>query len=284
MHRREFMEYHKDRFVDHSLLFFKDDKLAAVLPAHVDINVLYSHKGLTYAGIIALAKTENLPAILRSLQQYAMDHHINRVELKLPPEGFHKELSFYEKTTLQQQYAVSKELTDLVINFDEPWKPSSKKTAGYRNGSFDALTISESKDVAPFWIQLVQPQLKQRHNTKPVHTLQEIQLLQQRFPEQILQYYMHRQQVLVAGMMVFDFKNVIKVQYAFANELGFKSKAMEYAYLSIIQKALNQGKQLVDLGVVNNPDGTINKGLQRFKLELGATIVPMRSYGLNLSQ
>ena len=49
---REYMDYHSDRFCDHSLMFFKDGKLYALLPAHVSGDVLCSHLGLTYGGLI----------------------------------------------------------------------------------------------------------------------------------------------------------------------------------------------------------------------------------------
>ena len=46
------MDYHNDRFKDHSLMVFKDDKLIALLPANiVDFN-LRSHQGLTYGGFL----------------------------------------------------------------------------------------------------------------------------------------------------------------------------------------------------------------------------------------
>ena len=49
---RDYMDYHADRFRDHSLLFYKNSKLYALLPAHQIDNTLYSHFGLTYGGLI----------------------------------------------------------------------------------------------------------------------------------------------------------------------------------------------------------------------------------------
>ena len=56
MHNRNFMEYHKDRFTDNSLLFFDDDELLALLPANNNANELISHGGLTYGGFITNTK------------------------------------------------------------------------------------------------------------------------------------------------------------------------------------------------------------------------------------
>ena len=44
---RDYMEYHADRFLDSSLLFFKDDDLVAVMSANTAQNIDYSHDGLT---------------------------------------------------------------------------------------------------------------------------------------------------------------------------------------------------------------------------------------------
>src|SRR5690554_6464351 len=49
---RDFMDYHSDRFEDYSLLVFKEKKLLAVFPAHVQEDSIFSHLGLTYGGLI----------------------------------------------------------------------------------------------------------------------------------------------------------------------------------------------------------------------------------------
>ena len=47
---RHYMDYHADRFADHSLMFYQEGKLVALLPANEADSVLYSHQGLTYGG------------------------------------------------------------------------------------------------------------------------------------------------------------------------------------------------------------------------------------------
>ena len=49
---RRYMDYHSDRFVDHSLMFYEGSRLLAVLPAHVSGDTLCSHQGLTYGGLL----------------------------------------------------------------------------------------------------------------------------------------------------------------------------------------------------------------------------------------
>ena len=59
---RSYMDYHSDRFHDHSLMIFHNNKLYALLPANEDGDVFYSHQGLTYAGLLTTghASAENI--------------------------------------------------------------------------------------------------------------------------------------------------------------------------------------------------------------------------------
>ena len=49
---RDFMEYHKDRFQDYSLVVLDGEKWVAVLPANVVGDEVFSHQGLTYGGLV----------------------------------------------------------------------------------------------------------------------------------------------------------------------------------------------------------------------------------------
>ena len=49
---RRFMDYHADRFTDASLMVYRGQSLYALLPANVKGNVLTSHGGLTYGGLV----------------------------------------------------------------------------------------------------------------------------------------------------------------------------------------------------------------------------------------
>lgn len=52
MFDRDYMDYHSDRFSDHSLMFYEDEKLLALLPLNLKDDTLYSHQGLTFGGFI----------------------------------------------------------------------------------------------------------------------------------------------------------------------------------------------------------------------------------------
>ena len=48
LHFRDYMDYHADRFTDHSLMAFDaKGNVLALLPANIDGDTLHSHQGLT---------------------------------------------------------------------------------------------------------------------------------------------------------------------------------------------------------------------------------------------
>ena len=61
---RRYMDYHADRFTDHSLLFYNiDGALIALLPANAEGGILFSHGGLTYGGLIVSERFKTTDAL-----------------------------------------------------------------------------------------------------------------------------------------------------------------------------------------------------------------------------
>ena len=91
MFKRDFMEYHKDRFTDNSLLFYREDKLMAIFPANIKDNILYSHGGLTYGGFITdkNMKQHHMLDCFTALKEYCQQNNISKVLYKTIPHIFH---------------------------------------------------------------------------------------------------------------------------------------------------------------------------------------------------
>ena len=49
---RNYMNYHSNRFADHSAMVYEGDTLRAIFPAHEDGSRITSHGGLTYGGLL----------------------------------------------------------------------------------------------------------------------------------------------------------------------------------------------------------------------------------------
>ncbi len=74
--RRDYMDYHSDRFANHSLLIFQDNRLAALMPANLaGESRIASHEGLTYGGLVVPREAtlcevlESFHALLRHLHE-----------------------------------------------------------------------------------------------------------------------------------------------------------------------------------------------------------------------
>ena len=89
---RRYMDYHKDRFTDHSFMFYRYKKLYAMLPANVKGDTLFSHQGLTYGGLITSneARTVHVMEIFRMLNETLRNEGIKRVVYKALPFIYHR--------------------------------------------------------------------------------------------------------------------------------------------------------------------------------------------------
>ena len=93
MFDRNYMDYHKDRFADHSLLFYDDDKLAALLPMSEKDGVLTSHGGLTYGGFItgSTMKQHTMNDCFDALREYMSKEGFSELVYKAIPHIYHEQ-------------------------------------------------------------------------------------------------------------------------------------------------------------------------------------------------
>ena len=89
---RNYMDYHADRFQDFSLMIYRKNKLYALLPANKKSNVLYSHQGLTYGGLIMSKKSTTLEVIetFQAINSFLKEQNIDKVIYKPIPYIYHQ--------------------------------------------------------------------------------------------------------------------------------------------------------------------------------------------------
>ena len=86
--KRDFIEYHKLRFVDYSLMIFEDDELLAVLPANLENEfTVISHAGLTYGGLVINGdiKLNRYLSIFNELLLFLKGNNISILKYKAIP-------------------------------------------------------------------------------------------------------------------------------------------------------------------------------------------------------
>ena len=90
--QRDYMDYHSDRFDDHSLMFYKGEQLIALLPAHLSGNAFCTHNGLTYGGLLLSyqATIDLVLEIFRLLFQYLKEiPEVERIIYRPVPHIYH---------------------------------------------------------------------------------------------------------------------------------------------------------------------------------------------------
>lgn len=273
---RDFMEYHSDRFIDASFMVYDNDELVACLPGNVLDGQFYSHQGLTYGGVFFKSETSDEEAqfILKELIS-RLKNEYRGIEFRWQPEIYNKYHTALLKALEIHEFNNLQAFNNLHVDLKAPIHISSKKTVGYRNGKFDDLKLRVNHDFKSFWELILEPQLRARYDTTPVHSLQEIELLASRFPEHIKQYMVYEKGELLSGITFFIKSGIVKTQYASATPLGMHKYANDFIYLESIKSFKDQGFHIMDCGHVNNSDGSINRGLQRFKEQLGAVNQPV---------
>lgn len=270
--QRDFVDYHADRFTDHSLLVYKKEKLVALVPANISGSELHSHQGLTYGGLVLGKKItfEESLEVFRSLLVFLKSEGISVLRLKLLPKIYHHlpsdemdYLLFLVKATL-----VRRDFTSCV-NYETPLKiTSSNRLRGIKKGLKNKLQVREVSDFDAFWTEVLEPNLKQVHDQKPVHSLEEITLLQSRFPNNIKQFNIYKEDKIVAGATIFETSTVAHAQYISANEEGRKTGGLDFLFHHLLQHFSN--KNYFDFGISNEAQGMkVNKGLLTWKESFG---------------
>lgn len=283
---RDFMEYHKNRFEDFSLLVYHDEKLVSILPANKVGNSVYSHQGLTYGGLVYSNKVkgEKVEAILDAVLSFLKQNLFETFYYK-PIPGFYfpegnNETDFF---LFKRGAVVDRKEMNLAVNLELPLQISKSKLKHFRRIEDLDLDIFEEEDFAPFWDEILAPRLLEKFNAKPVHTKEEIALLKQKFPENIRQYSVYQNDEIIAGITIFETENVVKSQYGATSKKGEEFRALDFLFINLIEKYKRKGKRFFDMGIVNEENESgYHAGLLKQKEELGCTVYNQDFYKINL--
>lgn len=278
---RNFMEYHSDRFQDFSLLVFDKKQLIAVFPSNLKEGKLYSHQGLTYGGLVLGNSVggEKVKNILSDLICFLRSQKIDSLFIKSIPVFYHQkpsnEFSFFFSEFGAELY--HRDL-NLAIDYSMPSSIHKSKLKHYEKRKDIGFEIEEVDNFASFWNEVLTPRLAEKHDVKPVHTLEEIQSLKKNFPESIKQFVISLDNEILAGITIFKTDKVVKSQYGAITPLGEKHRALDFLFISLITRYREEGYKFFDMGTVTDN----NFGLLKQKEELGCEIYTQDFYRLDL--
>lgn len=236
---RNYMDYHADRFDDNSFMFYHKGKLKAVLPANVAGDTLYSHQGLTYGGLLLdkKATVEDVLECFDSLNSWLRENGISKVVYKALPwiyQQYPSEEDLYALTWKCKAQLISRDISSSIV-IDNKLKFAESRKSGIRKALSLNIEVGESNDVDGFW-HVLEDNLGNRYNAKPVHTANEMKLLMSRFPNNIKLYVAKMNGEIVGGTLIYVTPQVVHTQYISASVEGKKHGALDLLFDYIINK------------------------------------------------
>ena len=284
--KREFMDYHAEKFEDYSLLIFYNSDLIALFPCNIRDGEVYSHEGLSYGGVIVKSDLKFLKylELFTYLLKYFNEKSIKKLYIKQIPSiynsNFNGELDYLSFVTGAKIYR--RDIIS-VIDMQNENKISKDRLQGYKRGKKNKLEIKETDDLDEFWNSILIPTLLNRHNVNPVHSLHDIKKLKRVFNNNIKQFNVYHEDKIVAGTTVFLTKNVAHVQYIGSNSEKNSLGSLDFLFYNIITEHLSNYKYF-DFGNSHEQQGMkINKGLNYWKEGYGARSLTHDFYEINIS-
>ena len=278
---RDFMEYHKDRFADFSLMVYEGEKLVAVLPANRVSDTVFSHQGLTYGGLVYKQnfKLASVLNVFKAILIFLENKQVQTLQIKLMPHFYtdfaSEELNY--ALFLAQAKLIRRD-TCAIIELQKNFVIARGRKEGVTKGIKNNLVIKEEANFDLFWNKVLIPNLIENYQVKPVHSLEEIKYLHQKFPANVRQFNVYQDNKIVAGTTIFETKNVAHAQYISGNNDKSTLGSVDFLYYNLITSVF-KNKAYFDFGISNlNQGRNLNHGLSYWKESFGANIVVQDFY------
>lgn len=282
--KRDFMDYHADRFNDTSFLIYRKRILEGLLPGNIANKSFYSHQGLTYGGLISSNKItiKDTLEIFGQLNILLKNEGVEEVIYKPTPHIYHLYPSEEDLYALFR-YGSKKIACNISSTITQqnkiPFIESRK--SGIRKALKAGVSVSESNELSEFW-NILEHNLKTHFGKNPVHSLTEIQKLKSCFPEQIKLYAALIDNNIVGGTLLFIMKNIVHVQYISANESGKNTGALDLLFHELINHYYVD-YPFFDFGQSTEQNGNyLNEGLIFQKEGFGGRGVVYEAYKYNI--
>lgn len=295
--RRGYMDYHADRFRDASLLFRNaKGRIVGLLPANIvrrpeseGGTLVQSHGGLTYGGLI-VPPTVTAPQVGEMLADaarwYATREGARRLTYKPIPYIYH---SWPAQADLYWLFRMGARRTacglSSAIDIDHRLPMATLRRRQIRKAEAAGLTLHEAEsdaECAEAW-QILEEVLRERHATRPTHTLSEFLLLRERFPRDIHLYMARHEGEAVAMCVSYETPLVAHMQYLASSPEGRRLGALDLLIESVIIYAGDMDLRYLDFGISTESGGSVlNEGLVAQKEGFGGRAVCYDSYTLDL--
>jgi hypothetical protein len=281
---RNYLEYHADRFSDHSLLFFQGGQLVALMPANRVDDTVVSHGGLTFGGIIADQRmtTVLMLEVFSALVKELRAQGVKKLIYKAIPHIYHSlpaEEDLYA-LFLHNASLIRRDVSSTFATSRRPPLARLRRRALAR-GKSQGLEVARAQEYSQF-MAITEANLQSRYGVRPVHTAAEMQDLADRFPENIKLFTARLHGEMLGGVIIYESRNVAHAQYGHATEKGKSLGALD-CIMDVFLNEVYADKPYFDFGISTVENGrTLNADLIQNKESYGARATVYDFYELSL--
>lgn len=273
MFKRAYMEYHKDRFVDFSLLIYDSkDHLVGVFPANKNGEKIISHQGLSFGGLIISnqATVASVHEMFLAVIKFCRLNLITSIIYKRVPDFY---TSYPAQEDLYSLFILNSKLVrrdvSVAVDMSRPLSYSSLRKRKIKKAQKSGVVVNEEKVFSAYW-EVLTKVLQSKHQVKPVHSIEEIEYLRSRFPDNIKLYTASHDNHVLAGVVVYETELVAHAQYLASNDIGRDVGALDLVIDYLISTVYKE-KRYFDFGISTEDDGKfLNQGLISQKEGFGA--------------
>lgn len=283
---RGYMDYHSDRFIDaSSIITDGNGKIIALFPANCHADVLSSHGGLTYGGMVCGAgMTGGLSLDVFSVWlSHWQSEGVRLLNYKCIPAIYHRMPADEELYALFYHGAalVRRDMLQ-TVDLGEQGPVQERRARGAKKAAKAGLQVRETQDIDAFW-EVLDTNLRLHHDRRPVHTAAELRLLKSRFPDEIRLFGVYEGEALCAGSLLYCSDRTIHAQYIASSEEVRKLGGLDILFLTLLDEFRGRARYF-DFGTSNENDGRyLNRGLAEFKEGFGARAIVQDFYRLDLA-
>lgn len=294
LHSRNFLNYHRNKFKDHSLIIKKNTSIVAVIPGCEVVKegkrIFYSHQGSTFGGLVINSAYNNISHVdsaVNILEQYLNEQGFDKAVLKNTSEIFCSDNTnlleyFYFKYGYKSYHELS-----LYIDFNKydsiienNFSASKRRDFKYSlKHNMQFKTLKTDNEINDFYKLLVLSLIN--HNSKPVHSLEELLDFKNTSLSDIVKFYgVYYNDNLIAGSMVFNFNNdVFHTQYLASNSVYSNYYPMNFLNYNLIKEAYLNNFRFFSFGInTENQGNVLNTSLAQFKEGFGTIGSINRTY------
>lgn len=285
---RAYMDYHRDRFTDNSLMFYKKDRLYALLPANIEGDTLWSHQGLTYGGLLTdkQATAAEVCALFEEMMPFLGGMGISRVVYKPMPWIYQRlpaEEDLYALFNRCHARLYVRNVSSVIMKANTlKWRRI--RQFGANKAAKEGIDVQQDNTAyREFW-PVLENNLYSTYHAKPVHSLEEMQRLHDTFPDNILLYVARYEKRVIGGVLLYVTPQVVHTQYISATEEGKKLHAIDAIFRNILTEDFQEYKYF-DFGTSNEDMGHyLNEGLIYQKEGFGGRAVCYDWYEVMINQ